>query len=489
MIIDGLQKENNILNDSKKYSENFENEIYNKVVNFLDKNYSSFLKRKNIFNILKEKGNIYYNKNINSKCCYDYKTKNIYLNYIATELDKNLLHECIHKLGNKNKNIVGLLKLNNAEDNGLGNSLNEGATEYIIHSVYENEKNNFLFGDGKKLIYMPYTISSEYMHQYAIIRLMNKKLKSISLYESVLKGKDNFQKEFIKKYGVNNFNYIKNNSEKILESNDKNEKNKLLYDTQEKLIKNCFNIDYNKINFTIKKVKILKDLNYIKKYLIRDQKVFLKGEKDWFDFYYEEMFNRIKKDFINHHLDIKILDKYKYKNEINTKEKNYLLLKNLLKNQIIFNKNKKIKNLNLKEDDLKNLYEIKNNDNTYNYFLKNNKVILIKNNSLLIIKNKNEFELEKYNIEKINLENEIEDKNIGEEKNKNEEKISKNKIRKFFNFITKFFKKEKAEETKSELKNKEENFLENYRIKTNFEKNKAIKNHNIKNIEIEKSER
>ena len=220
---------------------------------------------------------------------YFYKNNSIYFNdeFSIDELEEFAIHECIHHLQeikDEKGNLVKMGLYNVKEKNGL--AINEAAVQLMAALASGKKEDRVKYYDISLATKSP----DYYPLQCSLLDEMLYFVGYYPLYHSTLNSDEVFKNTFVIKYGNNTYKTIEKNLNEILNLenslnnatielqytnsqrkvkqinsnmvNCKEKIAKIYLDTQNSIIENCFNIDFDQ-------VKTMEDAFYFEKKLVK----------------------------------------------------------------------------------------------------------------------------------------------------------------------------------------------------------------------------
>ena len=208
--------------DKERWSSEKEYKAYDEVSNIIHELFPD-IPYKEVMEILNDNSGI-YSDYLEEGCAgqYHHKTKEIYLDKFQKNTynkKRTVLHECIHKLTDRN----GFLRKNNKYFVGLI----EGATEKICEDKYGDKTSHMEYLDDKE-IHINFSNDATYSLQQIIYRQMSQLIGSKKSDKSIINGEKSFFDEFSDLYGKGLLLYLSHRAQRLLEKS-LSEKRKLKY--------------------------------------------------------------------------------------------------------------------------------------------------------------------------------------------------------------------------------------------------------------------
>ena len=265
---------------------------------------------------------------------YSYMNNAIYFNekFNIDEILESAIHECIHylqEIKDEKGNLIRMGLCNFQEDKNVGTAMNEAAVQFMAAEACKKQEDKVKYYD----IFLSTKSPDYYPIECVLINEMVYFTGKYPLYHSTLHGDDVFKNTFSGKYGVNTYKTIQKN----METNDKkvsqiniqikNTKEKIasiFFETQDYIMKNCFNKNFQE-------TRTLEDLKYFKEDLYRFKDIigYTESYSNYNNFYINKMneFEIRKQKIENGELDFENVTNTEL---VDTSNKHYSFIRRIL---------------------------------------------------------------------------------------------------------------------------------------------------------------
>ena len=221
--------------------------------------------------------------------------ENVVNDAIGGEVDRTLIHECIHCLQNgrmffKCKSIKGIM---------------EGCTESYVVKICDEFKKRYINTNEISYI-VNYSVKTSYVENVSIIEQIETIMGEELIEKLALYGDTEVLKKLIEQYGIKFYERIRKGLNKILKLKTKIQKILFQQELQNIILKVCYERKFEEVHTIQEAIQYLKELKQIE-----TKRIEIKGDTTLKKFYMEK-YEKFIKRFSNQRYEIEQLKSLKY---------------------------------------------------------------------------------------------------------------------------------------------------------------------------------
>ena len=221
--------------------------------------------------------------------------ENVVNDAIGGEVDRTLIHECIHCLQNgrmffKCKSIKGIM---------------EGCTESYVVKICDEFKKRYINTNEISYI-VNYSVKTSYVENVSIIEQIETIMGEELIEKLALYGDTEVLKKLIEQYGIKFYERIRKGLNKILKLKTKIQKILFQQELQNIILKVCYERKFEEVHTIQEAIQYLKELKQIE-----TKRIEIKGDTTLKKFYMEK-YEKFIKRFSNQSYEIEQLKSLKY---------------------------------------------------------------------------------------------------------------------------------------------------------------------------------